>query len=75
MTHDDQVDHQLLTIVRALYILTLVGIGCAAFAATDVAPNQPSASLPWLLQAGFFFGVLRALRGVALNLMAAVDHE
>lgn len=75
MTDDDQADTQLLPVIRGLYLLTLVGIGSAAFAAADVSPSHPWACLLWLLQVGFFFGVLRTLREVALTLMAAVDHE
>ncbi|MES2682233.1 MAG: hypothetical protein V4650_01845 [Pseudomonadota bacterium] len=75
MTDDDQADTQLLLVIRGLYLLTLVGIGSAAFTAADVSLGQPWACLPWLLQVGFFFGVLRTLREVALTLMAAADHE
>lgn len=75
MQPDDLKDTQILTLIRGLYFLTLLGIGISVFTAADMAPTQHAVQWLWLLQALMFFGVLRALRTVALELMAAVDHE
>lgn len=75
MTYETSPNANLRRGVCGLYLLTLLGIAVAAFAASVESTVSVTGAVLWMLQAGVFLGVLRALREVALELMTEADHE
>lgn len=75
MSYENSPNASLRRGVWGLYLLTLVGIAVAAFAASEESTVSATGAVLWMLQAGVFLGVLRALRELALELMTEADHE